>query len=313
MDGLPLQIPCAVGYSPQSANTALSTPPPRHRSDGVKHFMPLSNGKHPMEGPNKSIFSKPTFSYSPDTDAFISQLMKESRLTFRQRTGFESILRSGTPLPPHPSDILRQDWARARHAQKARRLGMPVLPPHPQHKDFSHAAQLYAKFGGGGRRTLESIRSEAKSAAPPPRRSYNPPVDHELEKDRLAHRMATGKDPPPKELIVQGMNRESLKESSDPSEARFQELVGEVEDRLDFVEQSVALGAGGAETTLNTISTQIQELLTEMRGISVERTNGVMTLLGVEETLQNARDRVGGRGRRSLQPKGEMSTLLKQD
>lgn len=72
-------------------------------------------------------------------------MMRESRLTSVQRNGLQSILRKGQPLPTRPSDIYRQELFRHRHAERARRMGLPVLAPMFQQPNFSHDAQMYMK------------------------------------------------------------------------------------------------------------------------------------------------------------------------
>lgn len=56
--------------------------------------------------------------------------MEESRLTFSQKTGFQSILRDGKSLPKKSSSImqkLRSDFYSERNAAKARQMGMQVM------------------------------------------------------------------------------------------------------------------------------------------------------------------------------------------
>ncbi len=75
--------------------------------------------------------------------------MKESRLTMSQQSGFQSILRRGDSPPPRPSPQMmfyKTETAKARHAARARSLGIRVgpPPPFPEH-NVPHRAQMYYK------------------------------------------------------------------------------------------------------------------------------------------------------------------------
>jgi hypothetical protein len=60
--------------------------------------------------------------------------MDESRLTFTQKTGFQSILRNGKALPIRPMDLFRQQLYKHRHAERARSMGVSVM--NPTHNPF---------------------------------------------------------------------------------------------------------------------------------------------------------------------------------
>lgn len=76
-------------------------------------------------------------------------VMAESRLTFTQRSGLQSILRKGDALPTRPGDIYRQELCRYRHAERAARsLQVPLLPPNFNKMDrtkLPHNVQLMCK------------------------------------------------------------------------------------------------------------------------------------------------------------------------
>lgn len=86
-----------------------------------------------------------------------------------------------------------------------------------------------AQFGPGGRRTYDSIQKSGDLAPPQPQgvRRYAG-MDKEKEKERFAHRMATGKDPPTPDLQIKKMALKAAEfgggDFDVPTESKVQDL-----------------------------------------------------------------------------------------
>ncbi|ODM93039.1 hypothetical protein Ocin01_13639 [Orchesella cincta] len=252
---------------------------------GMRYFMPLTKGA-PKDGPTTSVFSVPKVQYSPQTEAVVKNLMRESRLTFTQKHVFDTILRSGKSLPEHPEQMMASRWRQAymqqRHKNKARRLGMELLnledsyrPPTLFHSYIRRGQSAPA------RRTLESIKASGDLERLPPPKTYIP-LNKEAEKDRLAHKMAFGKDPPvePVRTASKDVKQKPKKTMNDLKQERFEELIDEVQDRMQFLLSMDQLKKGKQYRAC--IISQINEKLQEMKQISPQKEKDVRDCLELE-------------------------------
>lgn len=119
--------------------------------------------------------------------------------------------------------------------------------------------------------------------------------------------MATGKDPP-SELKVSSLRQQNVDDDdfdqvSSPSETRFLELVSEIKDRLEFMEQTAALGR--EKDYHPTIIGQIKDLVAQMRTISPERATHVVELFDLKDLLANG-------GRKKYRP-SQVEEILKNE
>ncbi|CAL8141783.1 unnamed protein product [Orchesella dallaii] len=256
-------------------------------TDGMRYFMPLTKGA-PKDGPTTSVFSVPKLQYSPQTESVVKNLMRESRLTFTQKSVFDTILRSGKSLPEHPEQMMASRWRQAymqhRHKNKARQMGMDLLDLEDSYRP-PKLFHNYMRRGGSApsRRTLESIQASGDLERVAPPKTYIP-LNKEAEKDRLAHKMAFGKDPPvePVRVASEGkeMKQKPKKTIKDLKQERFEELIDEIQDRMQFLLSMDQMKQG--KEYRNCIISQINEKLQEMKQISPEKVNDVRDCLELE-------------------------------
>jgi ATP-dependent Lon protease len=47
----------------------------QNKSEAMLHLMPLNNGATPKDGPSRSVFSSPSFHYSPQTEQLVKGII----------------------------------------------------------------------------------------------------------------------------------------------------------------------------------------------------------------------------------------------
>jgi len=255
----------------------------------VRYYMPLTK-----EGPSTSVFSVPRVQYSPETEATVKNLMRESRLTFTQKHVFETILRDGRSLPSQPGQVMRaqirQNMMQNRHKHKARQMGIPLIEEDFNNAPYKfHTSNISMMYGLPARRSLDAIRASG-DLEPLPAPKYCA-VNKDAEKDKLAHKMAYGKDminSPfafqekylEKKPVLSRVDSKKSETVSDLKEQRVEELIDEIQDRMQFL-LTMDQAKKGKEYK-DCIRNQINEKLHEMRLLSPEKEKDIRDCLELE-------------------------------
>jgi len=247
----------------------------------ASHFIPLSKGSY-SDGPSTCLFSSPKVKYSKDTQEFVNMLMKESRLTTRQKSGFESILRTGSSLPRRSEDIMRnKQYFSHKHAAKGLAMGLDVR--YPESEPCSMNSFRFLSMGTPSKRSLHQIKASGDLNHIQPRK-YTP-FDKEKEKERFANKMAFGKHPHEAfthhdntidnyTTISSTSSSREVKEVYSARIDRLEELVGDIRDRVDFLKGMQKIGR--EKTYHSYIVCQIQQKLGEIHSLSPNRVTEVI-------------------------------------
>ncbi|KAK3907951.1 UPF0193 protein EVG1 [Frankliniella fusca] len=184
--------------------------------------------------------------YSPETHQLLRVLMAESRLTMLQRKQLGDSLREGRSLPAQPPTA---------HAPAS-------LPRAPVDGPPAGAFRL------GCRRLQDAIVSsgayERERFVP-----AHPRIDKEKEKRSFQDKMSFGKEMPPSPRSKKGKVWRSSSQETGPDIDRFDELVHEVNERVQFLKDMEALGQGHKYYPI--IQQEIAAKVREMERIDKER------------------------------------------
>ncbi|XP_036379240.1 UPF0193 protein EVG1 [Megalops cyprinoides] len=202
-----------------------------------------ASGDSMKDEPRGGLWNSPRVpQYSKETQDLIKLMMHESKLTnFQQRQINNEIMRGGAlPLVCNPTSSTPT-------RQVVSGAGLTARPQ---------------------RRTAEMCRSGDNYK----RERFRPSAARDLEKEkmRLQNILAEGKKQP-----NPSQPQEIPHEKGEPKEDRFQEVLDEIKDRVDFLEEMSALGRGKAYQ--NIISVEISQKIRELELIDKALSENMVT------------------------------------
>ncbi|CAG7820173.1 unnamed protein product [Allacma fusca] len=239
--------------------------------------------KSKMHHPTKiltsgGVFSTPKVNYSKDTQDLVNLMMKESHLSNLQKTGFNSILRSGESLPSNSHEMMKQRFQMKRKAM-GKALGL---------NDSSSSLPSSSRRNrrtfppNSGRRTLEQIRASG-AYDPTPQRPYVP-ANNKKEKEiaRLQYHMTYGSSQPPEGSLL-SKSKAKEKNLEEEKSARLAELVDEIGDRIEFLSSMNQIGRDKVYRSM--IEFQIREKLTELEKNHPKEISQVVDHFGLQKFM----------------------------
>ncbi|KAG5853944.1 hypothetical protein ANANG_G00032200 [Anguilla anguilla] len=193
------------------------------------------SGEAVMDVPGGGLWNCPRVPhYSRETQQMLQLMMREAHLTLRQQRQLKMVINKEGALPV------------IRHSR-------PVTSsPQPS---------IQAKAAGLSGRPQKRSAKMCRSGNSYEREMFRPSAtrDREKEKTRLQKILADGKEEPkpcpPQQCVPSGMGEP---ESGD----RFQEVVDEIKDRMNFLEEMSALGK--RKQYQNIIETEISQKIREL-------------------------------------------------
>lgn len=192
------------------------------------------------------MFNLPKVAFSKQTQDLLKVMMAESKLTNFQQRQLKSTLQNGHSLPLECNPTSSVPGRVSKPAARKRRFHSPAKQ---------------------GLRTKDTINKLTEISHDDD--DYRPrPIGYNStkEKERLQNVMAFGKDlEPPSSSTVHQPQREEEEEEID----RFEEVMGEIEERRQFLEDMAALGQDKPHR--NRILTEISQRIRELEVIDQAR------------------------------------------
>ncbi|XP_041726344.1 UPF0193 protein EVG1 [Coregonus clupeaformis] len=194
--------------------------------------------------------------YSKETQEMLKLMMQESRLTNFQQRQINDKLKKGAALPLtcNPTSSALPSLPKPKVVKNS----TTRTPAKPLRRSADNCSS-------GDNYTRERFRPSATR-------------DLEKEKRRLQNILATGQEEPrpsrPRNI--------SLDQGPEEERDRFQEVLGEIEERREFLEEMTALGKG--KQYHNIINTEISQKIHELEVIDKARSAELRTMMPEKKT-----------------------------